>query len=52
VCVRAVSWLLWRFSLRTLPIATTLVAVMLGLITHALKSRDVSAIEELVENAV
>ena len=29
---RAFPWLRWRFSLRTLLIATTLVAVVLGLI--------------------
>ena len=34
----AVPWLRWRFSLRTLLIATTLVAVMLGLIVWAAKS--------------
>jgi hypothetical protein len=31
VTVAAVPWLRWRFSLRTLLIATTLVAVVLGL---------------------
>ena len=30
--VAAIPWLRWRFSLRTLLIATTLVAVVLGLI--------------------
>ena len=32
VMLAAVPWLRWRFSLRTLLIATTLVAVVLGLI--------------------
>ena len=31
----AVPWLPWRFTLRTLLIATTLVAVVLGLIVYA-----------------
>jgi hypothetical protein len=31
----AIPWLRWRFSLRTLLIATTLVAVVLGLIVYA-----------------
>jgi hypothetical protein len=31
----AIPWLPWRFSLRTLLIATTLVAVVLGLIVYA-----------------
>jgi hypothetical protein len=31
----AIPWLRWRFSLRTLLIATTLVAVVLGLIAYA-----------------
>jgi hypothetical protein len=29
------SWLRWRFSLRTLLIATTLIAVVLGLVVYA-----------------
>ena len=33
----AVSWLPWRFTIRTLLIATTLVAVMLGAIVWAAK---------------
>ena len=33
----AVPWILWRFSLRTLLIATTLVAVVLGLIVYAVR---------------
>ena len=33
----ATPWLRWRFSLRTLLIATTLVAVVLGLIVWAVK---------------
>ena len=33
-----VPWLRYRFSLRTLLIATTLVAVVLGLIVYAVKS--------------
>jgi hypothetical protein len=32
-----IPWLRWRFSLRTLLIATTLVAAVLGLIVYALK---------------
>jgi hypothetical protein len=33
----AVPWISWRFSLRTLLITTTLVAVVLGLFVYALK---------------
>ena len=33
--IAAAPWLRWRFSLRTLLIATTLVAVVLGLIVWA-----------------
>jgi hypothetical protein len=33
----AVPWLRWRFSLRTLLIATTLIAVVLGLVVYVLK---------------
>ena len=33
----AVPWLHWRFSLRTLLIATTLVAVVLGVIAHSVR---------------
>jgi hypothetical protein len=33
--VAALPWIRWRFSLRTLLIATTLVAVVLGLIIYA-----------------
>jgi hypothetical protein len=33
--VAIVPWLRWRFSLRTLLIATTLVAVLLGLLVYA-----------------
>ena len=33
----AFPWIRWRFSLRTLLIATTLVAVVLGLIVYAVK---------------
>src|SRR5687768_2482212 len=36
-CVTASPWLRWRFSLRTLLIATTLVAVLLGAIGCAIK---------------
>ena len=32
-------WLPWRFNLRTLLIATTLVAVVLGLVVYALRTR-------------
>jgi hypothetical protein len=31
----ALPWLRWRFSLRTLLIATTLIAVVLGLVVYA-----------------
>ncbi len=34
VALAAVPWIRWRFSLRTLLIATTLVAVVLGLIVY------------------
>jgi hypothetical protein len=33
--VASLPWLPWRFSLRTLLIATTLVAILLGLIVYA-----------------
>src|SRR4051812_25759238 len=33
--IAATPWIRWRFSLRTLLIATTLVAVMLGLVVYA-----------------
>jgi hypothetical protein len=32
-----VPWIRWRFSLRTLLIATSLVAVVLGLIVYAVR---------------
>jgi hypothetical protein len=38
VAVAAIPWVRWRFNLRTLLIATTLVAMMLGLIVRAAKS--------------
>jgi hypothetical protein len=34
VAFAAVPWIHWRFSLRTLLIATTLIAVVLGLIVY------------------
>ncbi len=34
VLVAALPWLRWRFSLRTLLVATTLVAVVLGLVVY------------------
>jgi hypothetical protein len=37
IVVAAAPWLRWRFRLRTLFIATTLVAVMLGLIVYAVR---------------
>src|SRR5215213_3399771 len=37
ICVGIAPWLRWRFSLRTLLIATTLVAVVLGLIVWSIK---------------
>jgi hypothetical protein len=37
VCLSFVPWLPWRFSLRTLLIATTLLAVVLGLIVAVLR---------------
>ena len=33
----AIPWLPWRFSLRTMLIVTTLVAVVLGLVVYALR---------------
>ena len=36
--IAALSWLPWRFSLRTLLIVTTLVAVVLGLIVYAVRN--------------
>jgi hypothetical protein len=35
--IAAAPWIRWRFSLRTLLIATTLVAVVLGLICYAMR---------------
>jgi hypothetical protein len=35
--VSAVPWIRWRFSLRTLLIVTTLIAVVLGLIVYTLR---------------
>jgi hypothetical protein len=35
IATAALSWLPWKFSLRTLLIATTLVALVLGLIAYA-----------------
>lgn len=35
-CMGALPWLPWRFSLRTLLIATTLIAVVLGAIVYAM----------------
>jgi hypothetical protein len=35
VAMATASWLTWRFSLRTLLIATTLVTVLLGLVVWA-----------------
>ena len=37
LAISAVTWLPWRFSLRTLLIATTLVAVLLGIVIWAAK---------------
>jgi hypothetical protein len=34
----SIPWLRWQFSLRTLLIATTLVAALLGLIAYAVRS--------------
>ncbi len=37
IMIGASSWLPWQFSLRTLLIATTLIAVVLGLVVYAAK---------------
>ena len=37
ILISAASWLPWRFSLRTLLIATTLFAVVLGLVVWAMR---------------
>jgi hypothetical protein len=36
--IAAVPWIRWRFRLRTLLIATTLVAVVLGLVLYAVRN--------------
>lgn len=36
-CIALLPWLRWRFSLRTLLIATTLIAVLLGLVMWAIR---------------
>jgi hypothetical protein len=37
IAFAAVPWIRWRFSLRTLLIATTLIAVVLGLVVFAMR---------------